>query len=323
MCLTQERFDQMDGFDQAFLIMTGKAQINDPFDKAFTVLKELLRGGRDVMLWGPEAALLSKIIREELQSIAREPMREITTLLTPGTKLDKLRIWKLFLEVEDGIQSAWVAIRSRSIDILESIVNRARSLFINRHDPDAQVMVAKQDWEVDQALAKLELAVTESMVGRSREKLAKLISDVEMANDLSDVQRLDLERKIKAFSTDFMATEATMEADVLLGRLWSYSALTTMEVNGVSTFMSHAEMDNRTCAVCMSLDGVQFDVPTSLTTVRSYFEQEEAIIDFPKLADVSSREVSKLGLTPPYHSRCRCDMVPVGTRFTDLRVVRP
>jgi hypothetical protein len=314
----------MESFDLAFLTATEKVQWVDSFDVAFSVMKELLRGGRDVMLWGPESGLLTKILKEELQSIAREPLRDILFYLVPvpKSKIDKEKIWEHFSEIEDGVKSAVTAVRSRAAYIMELVVDKAHSLFINRGDPDLQVMVFKQEWETERALNKLEWAIENRIVERSRKVLENLISDTEIAQDLSAVEMLNLERKIRAFSAEFMVSEATAEADVLLGRLWSYSALTTMEMTGVSIFMFKAEMDNRTCAVCMSMHGVQVEVPQALTVLRNYFEQDAAVIAFPKLADISSRDLGKLSLSTPLHNRCRCDMVPVGTRLTDLRVVQ-
>jgi len=97
-----------------------------------------------------------------------------------------------------------------------------------------------------------------------------------------------------------------------------------MQATGITTYQVVATWDRRTCPVCKNIDGKIFDVPQAHAKMTEYLDIDpgnpEAIAEampFVRFSDVdnkSPKEVRAMGLTPPFHPRCRCDVVVLGTR---------
>lgn len=116
-------------------------------------------------------------------------------------------------------------------------------------------------------------------------------------------------------------------ANLNTSRLVQLGYLQQSYVDGVTTYEITEVMDGRTCGVCRSMNGQQFQTTDGISRLMSLLQitdpdSMKAAAPFPSqsadnvaaLSKASSSQLTAMGLqSPPYHPGCRGMTVPVGT----------
>ena len=108
--------------------------------------------------------------------------------------------------------------------------------------------------------------------------------------------------------------------NLITSRLASYGFLAEARADGVTTYRISAVLDDRTCPVCESLDGTEFEVDKAFARVEAALGMDDP--DDLKVAApwpdkdedlaISPEELQAAGYdAPPFHPGCRCILVPV------------
>lgn len=312
-------------FDQSFMLMAGHIQLLTPFEKAFMVLKDALKPGRDAMLWGPEAVLMAKVLMNAVEEATRETarsFREQFDLSGDISLFDEEEARRLADRLSEEIKLAGPKVKNKVIAIATTMVERATAYEATLHDPDEQVIVVKiLDSMVEDIIDSLPERVERALELAAEQNLAaltKLINNVVSKPALRNMDKLDIERNLNDLLKSVRGRMETL-SDIDLGKMWSYTVLINMELDGVAVFISVAEMDNRTCDVCLRLHGKEIEIKTTLQSLAKYLKTPNNPPEFIGFEDVDNKppEFFKgLGNAPPYHPRCRCSMIPLGVRAT-------
>ncbi len=106
-------------------------------------------------------------------------------------------------------------------------------------------------------------------------------------------------------------------ASSMLVRAKAFGNVFGMEEAQITEYEVFAMMDEGTCRICREMDGRRFSVKDAADTCRSVMEMtdpEEVKQALPWMSTppigVSSKALSSQGrMMPPFHGRCRCDIV--------------
>lgn len=119
----------------------------------------------------------------------------------------------------------------------------------------------------------------------------------------------------------------TVYANLTTTRMASYGFLTQAREKGIKTYQVSAELDARTCPVCVYMNGKSFSVepalthldavlretnPEALKTLAPWHGQDRASLE--RLYTYTPEElVRQRMMTPPFHPGCRCILVRTGS----------
>jgi hypothetical protein len=125
---------------------------------------------------------------------------------------------------------------------------------------------------------------------------------------------------------------ADTAANLTTTRLTAYGFLAQARQNGVTRYQVSSILDDRTCPVCMYMNGKEQGVDESFDRVSRGLREKDSskmadILPWPgqSKADVADlftmdpAELQKRGFTVPFHPGCRCILVPVGTVDETIR----
>jgi hypothetical protein len=106
--------------------------------------------------------------------------------------------------------------------------------------------------------------------------------------------------------------------DVYAGRAWQGTTISLAHEKGFDQYQVIAVTDKLTCPVCSRLDGRTFKVEKSYDKFDTYLHTQGnvdkiiSLFPFPRVADVDNKSPAQIGVSgwmPPFHPKCRCEMV--------------
>jgi len=107
--------------------------------------------------------------------------------------------------------------------------------------------------------------------------------------------------------------------DVVAARQWHSTSVFLAQQNGITTCYVTGPADQKTCPVCLHMLGQTIDVKVAANKLNLYLDTHDNDPDayvgafpFPRLPDVdniSPKEIEDKGFFPPYHPRCRHQVV--------------
>ena len=189
--------------------------------------------------------------------------------------------------------------------------------------PTAEFQFTQQEW--DQYVTSAMSDHLQNYVELYPEKvldpqLERLIAIVQESPVHRLIDKAGLDERLQALAT-IPQEYLGFTGDVHMGRIWSFTGLQMARANKVSEYMVKAQWDNVTCPVCADLDGKTFSVEHAYEDAVNYLADDsaDARIDFPRMDDLDNKspeEVRSGDWCPPFHGRCRCDVIFVSTEVT-------
>lgn len=336
---------KIDSFDLAFLAMMGIPYFEDPFDRSFAITCRINKAYRHTHLWGPEVILLQSSLLREWRHIAGPYLqkirdefdtsgdisvngKEVRRLLKLLSKVGK-EFWK---GVEPNVEAVMEMTQVQAVQhVLEQAEREPPTkrttavLGVLNTKPTrvvtmAQKDVAQESWQ--RYLRSARMDHVQDLIIRYPDKkvvpeIQRLVKIVETNPNMRDVDRSWLSDRIDKVVLGFDGGLESM-SDVEVGKLWTNTALELGKQSKINEFMVVAEMDDRTCDVCFRMHG---------TVIALEDVDMEGTEDFPEVEDIdniSAEERGKLGLRPPFHPNCRCDVVMLwGKEREDVFEVQP
>ena len=132
-------------------------------------------------------------------------------------------------------------------------------------------------------------------------EIRRLVRITETNPSMRTIDRATLTDRIERMNKTFGQNLDTV-TDVEIGKAWTNTTIQYYVENGVTKFVSIAELDGNTCIVCRHLHG------------KSIGSEGNPDLPFPQLEDVDNippEEVGAKGYRPPYHPGCRCIVAPL------------
>jgi L-rhamnose mutarotase len=139
-------------------------------------------------------------------------------------------------------------------------------------------------------------------------ELLRLVKIAEVNPRIRHIDRAQLSRRLEIFR-DQVAGKLESMTDMEVGRTWAYTALDLAQSYDVQHYVWVAEMAdvaNPPCWVCVRLHGLAF----SVSDAKKKIKQND--FKFPRFEDLkgkTTRHIESLGLSPPAHPNCRCEIV--------------
>jgi hypothetical protein len=308
----------VDSFDLAYLVLTGKARIARPED----IMLKVFKSSKNTRLFGPEAFLLS-------QALA-------TAWETHGGFLTKLIKEEIYLDAglanrgniaeilhENGAwvgRAVWEEVESKALELMQQTQARAMAHF-NRQRKAKKLDFTNEEWAslvtyaMKDHLAAFVMAYPTRILPLEIERLVSIIM-MSPEHRLIDKARLsDRLANLDKLPEGYLK----MTGDVHMGRVWSFTGLNMAVNENVSEYMIVAQWDKITCDVCIRLDGHHFPVKPAWDVILRYLQMQpgdlavaNALLPFPKVKDLDNKSPEMIridGWFPPFHGRCRCDVV--------------
>jgi len=318
---TVDELLQLDSFDLAFLTMTGYVRFV-PLEK---FVANVCKANKDTVLWGPQARLLQRILTTAFNKHAKPLMNALTDAFDLSEDISlKKNPDRLFKKHKNVGKKAWKEVEEKIKSALELTGKKARQNFEKKISRATAKKQDVRDLYLAEALADHIQTFMETYPNRIlHPEIERLVEIVETNPAMRTIDKVALRDRLKDISK-MPERYFTNVADVHAGRMWNFSGLQMMQATGITTYQVVATWDRRTCPVCKNIDGKIFDVPQAYAKMTEYLDIDpgnpEAIAEampFVRFSDVdnkSPKEVRAMGLTPPFHPRCRCDVVVLGTR---------
>jgi len=323
----------LDSFDLAFLTMTGHVQWVDWFDLSF----QLVRKAVEEKLWGPESALLGNVLSREWRKLDKEigiSARLIGAFDRSGDiSVNTETIAAVISDARQMGPITWELIKERSQKIVDAVVERATEYFRKQREEALKVEAEFED--IAKSINVQTGIYTQKTVQRVvHPEVRRLVKIVKTNPAYRHIDRAALLGRIDAIAKvgpDYLKTMS----DVQVGRAWSFTGIEMAHGQAVTEYQVISEWDARTCPVCKRLHGRHFSVQQTYTRMKNVLKQRSpdkisGAMPFPRVKDVdnkSPKQIRSSGYCPPFHGRCRCDIVmlwrktkePKGERTRPLR----
>ncbi len=318
---------KLDRFDLAFLAATGHLAKGDSFDAAFVMWKYVMKDARDVELWGPEAKLLGSILgsfwREKAETLI-PIIKNAFNLIPEAVSVNKREILSALEKFQEEWEEAVPDLTQRADIILAQTIERSRQFHeVNSVTAKADVSQPLMD-EWMKFLAEVSSKHLEAFVASfpHRTLQPEIIRLVELAENNPNMRSVDvavLGQRLDNL-THFMQDYLDTLSDVQTGRAWTWTGIEWGFRNGFSIYMVIAELDGATCEVCRMIHGKEFaveDARQKISTAAGMRNATEVVefMPFPRHKDLDNKSPSQwkgMALTPPFHNRCRCQVVMTG-----------
>ena len=304
---------KLDRFDQAFLIMTGNVKMITPAEALVNALKV----SGDVVLWGPESVALARILN---QAWVNNGGTEFTTELvaafdlTGEISVDSDEVDRIFEQYEDIWQAMWIEASVQAIAIIERALRRSRRHFqkIKQQNFD-EFMEAYLLSASERIEAGLDWYIAEELRG----EVTRLVGQASTKESLRTIDRVHLRDRIQRL-VRHPQNHFRQFSDIEAGRAWHGSGIQYFTERGFQSYQVIAERDRVTCPVCKQIDGKVYSVPLAMRkydrfmTLAGNFAQARDVFDFPRVSELdnlSPEDWQKRVDLPPFHPRCRCDVV--------------
>lgn len=342
---------KLDPFDQAFLIYTGNLKLINPLE----TVAEVLKASGDLILWGPQAALLFRVLMNGWREAGGEDytdevvstfdtdadpvtvnLSRLERILRGGNALGR-RHWS---EIEDKIPEILFETQYRS----QIFYDKRFGDFIERIEEGKTVSETVFQTETGK-FEKVEKVSRENFdqwfelqsPGHIQEYVNRFPSDVlhprirELATQASikeGVRAIDRGEMINRIQNIPAIPHAQFDitGDVEVARAWNKTAVAMMSGYVVSEYQVISERDKKTCPVCQRIDGRVFEAQRAIEKMQEYDNVTPGNLDairelwkFPRIDDVDNvppEQVHGLDLVPPFHPRCRCEVILLHSRFS-------
>lgn len=320
---TTSELANLDTFDLAFMVLTGNVRIKSAVD----VVLDALKANGDVVLWGPQAKLLSRVMRNGWSAVGGDDfMADIRAAFdtTGDIAVKSSAITKAFSQYANIGKEWWSDIKDRVTKVDAEIITRADRHYDRQRDEYVEKATPEEvaDWyqsTMQDHVSYFARNFPQQTLHPEVERLVGLAQEKEGFRTIDRsilAERID---RIGAMPGRFIDGIADVEA----GRAWQMTALQTAEAQNVTEYQIIAERDQVTCPVCEHIDGKVFSLQHGYRKMEQYFqlapdqaEDIASLFPFPRINDVdnvSPEQVRNLDLVPPFHPRCRCEMVMLWT----------
>lgn len=284
------------------------------------ILRVLIKVSRRAILWGPEAILLQKFMTEAWNEAGgAEHLQTIATLLDPeGLEPDREAIFDLLEDVLPEVAKEAAEASYHKINaMMVQLTVKARTHFqkqkveatkFNQNDWDAYIAAANAD-----QLAVFQASFPDRILHPEVNRMVELAQD---KTNLRTIDRANLQDRMRRI-TDMPSRYFENVSDVQAGRTWTQTGIAMAHAEGITEYQVISEGDRNVCPVCARLDGKVFEVPGAMARLEAILELQDpaaitAAAPFPRLADVDNKgleEVKAGNWFPPFHGRCRCEVV--------------
>lgn len=314
-------FKSLNSFDLAFLILRDTLFLQD----LETTCIDVLKASKDVSLWGPESVLLFSVLYKEWINQGGLDFTDklIAAFDTSGDiSVDSKRIETTFKEYNDIGKKIWEKTDKKVFAIFKTVCNSATRYFSKQ---SKKTKKTKKDDTLDKwklaikgASAKHIRKFIESYPERFMHPQTKKLAEQALKNpNFRMIDRFALKERINKISKVPKAYIKDV-SDIHAGRVWNFTGLIMARAQKVKEFQIISMLDNLTCPVCMRLHGTRFTVEIVYEKMRNLLGEdgnEKALIKafpFPRIKDVdnvSAEQKRSLQTMPPFHGKCRCDVV--------------
>lgn len=340
--------NELDSFDVGFLAATEKIRLIDNFDASFMVLKAVLDESRDVELWGPEAALLAKVLVSAWRKVGGKFLLKARDAfsLEGDISVDVNRINGLLEENGDLGKKLWNEVKKKVEAVINQTQVQALEFYLRQRDSQiAEKSEAtdftKEDWAkyvASSAQGHLETMLKGFPDRSVHDEIRRLAGIVDTNPLMRTVDRAALEKRILSLDKLGIGNLEGM-ADINVGRAWSWSGLELGSQQGITEYQIIAELDQKTCPVCERLHGRTFPLEKARGQMQDFMGKAHSAatlaagMAFPRVSQVDNKspeQIRAMAVSPPFHGSCRCQVVllwgevsnavkahPVASRFTD------
>ena len=338
MCLhcetpSQDEILDLDSFDLAFLSMTGHVKWMDPFDSTYLAVKALESHGSPDYLWGPEADLVQRALVEAYRKHGKEEVEKVIDAFdfSPEAEdevlVDMAKINARIKATTSLGKKMWLQAGKKVRAAVDSTVERSLAHFKRQQSRETKPpkqwegRIRKQatEWEAFIAaaeadhIAEFTQRFPERVLHPEIRRLGGLSQSKEAFRTIDKVQLQDRLGRIGDLSENYFANMS----DVQVGRTWISTGIEYAYSQGVTEYMVVSERDKATCPVCRRIDGRTFRVTQAREKIAEALNAETAegvaeAAPFPRVSDIDNQPpeaVRELGLVPPFHGRCRCDVI--------------
>lgn len=340
MCLhcktpSQDELLDLDSFDLAFLTLTGHVEWLDPLDTTYMALKALESHGSKEYLWGPEADLLSKAIRSAWRKHGLPQLKEVQDAFdfSPKApdeiKVDMEAVSKFIRDTRNTGKKMWLQVGKKARSVMATAAERSLAHFRRQQAREpkrpkqwagrVRKQVDPEGWaefiaaaEADH-LAEFMQQYPNAILHQDVRRLAGLAQDKEALRIIDKAQIQERLRALPARSERYWDNLS----DVQAGRVWTQTGIEYAYQQGVTEYMVVSERDKATCPTCRRIDGRTFSVSAARERIVEALNAEStadiaAAQPFPRVGDLDNRppeEIRGMALAPPFHGRCRCDVI--------------
>ena len=338
MCLqcetpSQDEILDLDSFDLAFMSMTGHVKWIDPFDSTYLAVKALESHGSPDYLWGPEADLVQRALVQAYRKHGKEEVEKVIDAFdfSPEAEdevlVDMAKINARIKATTSLGKKMWLQAGKKVRAAVDSTVERSLAHFKRQQSRETKPpkqwegRIRKQatEWEAFIAaaeadhIAEFTQRFPERVLHPEIRRLGGLSQSKEAFRTIDKVQLQDRLGRIGDLSENYFANMS----DVQVGRTWISTGIEYAYSQGVTEYMVVSERDKATCPVCRRIDGRTFRVTQAREKIAEALNAETAegvaeAAPFPRVSDIDNQPpeaVRDLGLVPPFHGRCRCDVI--------------
>ena len=291
-------------------------------DHEYLVQKLSELENKDLFLWGPEAALMSEKIYQEVQASCGVYLQNIkNAFFIPATEQETFIVNKKKIEI--NLKSCAVKFLQsfdNIEDFLEEILKTVFDKSVSQLDYDedeTEIQRASLDEQWKNFMVNAMKDHLREKFGQFPEQIlgsyvAKLIDLFLNSKDTHLVDRLQLAERLNTLM-ELPKDYFSMLSDVTAGRIWSFAAIQQAADKGYIEYQINGYMDAKICNVCFILNGKRFST-TSIFKKMALFlddpnddDMQKLLFPFPKNSDVGGRTIlPDEGFLPPFHPNCRC-----------------
>lgn len=338
MCLhceipSQEEILDLDSFDLAFLSMTGHVQWTDPFDSTYLAVKALESHGSPDYLWGPEADLVQRSLVQAWRKHGKEETEKLLDAFdfSPEAEdevlVDMQKVNAVIKATKNVGKAMWLQAGKKVRAAVDSTVERSLAHFERQQSREVKFpkqwegRIRKQatEWEAFIAAAEADhiAEFTQRFPDRVlHPEIRRLAGMSQSKAAFRTIDKAQIRDRLTNIGNNAEGYFANM-SDVQVGRAWNYTGIEYAYSQGVTEYMVVSERDKATCPVCRRIDGRTFRVTQAREKMAEALNAETAegvaeAAPFPRVSDLDNQPpeaIRDMGLAPPFHGRCRCDVI--------------
>ena len=291
-------------------------------DREYLVQKLSELENKDLFLWGPEAALMSEKIYQEIQASCGVYLQNIkNAFFIPATEQETFIVNKKKIEI--NLKSCAVKFLQsfdNIEDFLEEILKTVFDKSVSQLDYDedeTEIQRASLDEQWKNFMVNAMKDHLREKFGQFPEQIlgsyvTKLIDLFLNSKDTHLVDRLQLAERLNTLM-ELPKDYFSMLSDVTAGRIWSFAAIQQAEDKGYIEYQINGYMDAKICNVCFILNGKRFSTTSVFEKMALFLDDpndddmQKLLFPFPKNSDVGGRTIlPDEGFLPPFHPNCRC-----------------
>jgi hypothetical protein len=310
----------MDSFDQAFLIMTGRVKLIP----ALQSLANIFKATGEFVLWGPQSRLLHIVLNRGWKNNGGPELMEdiVAAFDLSGDISINLKDLKAAMKVKRLRKlgrAMWKDIGDGAVEVDSKTITKAEAYFTKQQEEAAKADVSNEFVETYLSASEARLAafVSEFPEGQLASQVQGVVEITRQKVTDRTVDKAALTRRIKVLEKYPNKYWKEM-SDIEVGRTWNHTGIRVAADEKVVAYQVISERDKQVCPICNRVDGHVFRVAPQVKKMNQYIAAEgdtdkiNNLYSFPRIDDVdniSPEQMTKLDLMPPFHGRCRCDVV--------------